>query len=146
MKLWEAVVFFVFRLIVLVAAPLTLVYIVNSNYPGLLGHGVITTVYAVILLALPAVLLHFLADITQSSHKKMILELISLTLILLYTYIILGSGETHLYYKSLNVELYYSMLLYLILASIAMRYPTIFLRHYAEKSEEHENKVTSAPQ
>ena len=134
MKIWEATLYFILRVIVLVVAPLILIYLINANYPGLLGYRLENAFYVVVLLAVPAVMLHFFADITTST-KKMIFELISLTLILVYTYLILGSGTTHLYYKSLNMELYYPLLLYIILGSIAIRYPTIFLRYYAEKSK-----------
>ncbi len=135
MKAWEATIFLILRVIVLVIAPLVLVYLVNMNYPGLIGYKTELVFYIVILLAVPAVILHFFGDITQS-NKKVVFESISLTLLLIYTYLLLGSGSTHLYYKSLDMELYYPILLYIIIGSIAIRYPTIFLRYYAEKSKE----------
>ena len=133
MKMFHAILFLIFRIIALVAAPLALVYLINTNYPGLLGYKLEYAIYVVLLLALPGVILHFFADISEGK-RKVIFESVSLTLFLVYTYLILGSGSTHLFYKNLDVMLYYPYLLYLILASIAIRYPTIFLRYYAEKA------------
>ena len=122
--------FTIFRIIVFIVVPVALILAVNINYPGLLTHKYIFEITIATIVGVMIVFFYFLSDITQRK-KKVIYETVALSLVLIYTVLILGFGNAEFHYNELKIFIHYLPLFYLIIAGVAVRYPVIFLRYLA---------------
>ena len=134
MKILKPLFLLIGRAFVFIGIPLALIYVINVNYPGLLEERYIHTLALAMYLGIPIVLLYFIAD-AFDGLKSMIAELAALSLILAYTFLILGFGTAHLSYEKVSISLCYPILLYIIIAGVLIRFPTPILRYLSWKSE-----------
>ncbi len=130
MSKFKLILFTIFRVIVFIAIPISLILAVNMNYPGLLSDRYLAEITLATMIGVPVVIFYFLTDISKGK-KKMIYETIALTLVLVYTLLMLGLGNAVFYYSSLRIFIYYVPLLWLILLGIIVRYPVGVLRYLA---------------
>ncbi len=130
MKKSHVIMFTIFRIIVFIVTPVALILSVNINYPGLLTDRYLSEITMATIVGVLIVFFYFLSDISRRK-KKMIYETIALSLVLIYTILILGFGKTEFHYSELKIFLYYLPLFYLIVAGVVVRYPVIFLRYLA---------------
>ena len=128
-KFW-LIMFAVMRIIVFIVIPVALILAVNINYPGLISDRYMAEIIMATIVGVFVVLFYFLADISRRK-KKMIYESIALTLVLVYTFLILGFGRAEFNYSELKIFIYYLPLFYLIIAGIVVRYPVVILRYLA---------------
>ena len=138
MKLFKAIAVLIGRSIFFIGIPVGLIYLINANYPGLLGERYIQTLHLAMYLGIPIVMLYFLADIT-TEWKSMVSEISALVFVLLYTFLIMGYGTTMIKYAGVTITMYYPYLLYLIIAGVLVRIPLPVLR-YLSHVEENENQ------
>ena len=130
MKKSHLIMLTLFRIFVFIVIPVALIVAVNVNYPGLLTDRYLLEITIATIVGALIVLFYFLSDISERK-KKMIYETIALTLVLVYTVLILGFGNAEFHYDKLKIYLYYLPLFYLIIAGIVVRYPVILLRYLA---------------
>ncbi len=130
MSKFRLILFTVFRAIVFIVIPISLILAVNMNYPGLLSDKYLAEIIMATIIGVPVVFFYFLTDISEGK-KKILYETIALTLVLAYTLLILGFGNAVFYYNKLKIFIYYLPLLALILIGIIVRYPVAILRYLA---------------
>ena len=120
--------------VVFIGIPFALVYALNANYPGMLEARQVRSLELAMSIGIPIVIFYALADITNG-WKNMIFEGISLSLVLIYTFLVMGFGQTHVQYKQVDIYLFYPFLMYMIVLGVAVRFPTVILRYLASKEE-----------
>ncbi len=134
MKILKPLFLLIGRALVFIGIPLALIYVINAIYPGLLQERYVRTLAMAMYLGIPIVLLYFIADAFDGLWS-MVAEIAALSLVLVYTLLILGYGTAHLSYENVSISLVYPLLLYIIMAGVLVRFPTPVLRYLAWKSE-----------
>ncbi len=133
MKLMKAIFSAISHMLVFVVVPFILITLINLNYPGILAGKENYLMTVVIFVGIPIALSYFIMELTESPLKKMIFEILAISLVLIWTFLVMGAGETVIYYLKIKIILYYPALLTLILISISIRYPAAILRYYSAK-------------
>ena len=139
MKLLRASIMFLLRALIFIGIPYALIYIINQNYPGLLGERYLFSIQMAIIFGSLSALTYFFAELGEGL-KKMMLELLSITFGIVYTLLILGVGEAKIFYEDIVIEFYYPLLLSLIVLGIVINMPTAILGYLAWKGEKKEEK------
>ena len=134
MNLFSAILKVVLKSIVFIGIPISIIYIVSTNYPGLLTDRYLTVLTIAMYLGIPIVLLYFLSYICEGIYR-MLFEIGALILLIIYTILIMGYGQTHIKYQELDISIYYPVLMYLVILGILIRFPIPVLRYLSEESE-----------
>ena len=137
MKILRASFLLILRSLVLIGIPYGLIYLINQNYPGLLGERYLFSIQMAILFGTLTALSYFFADLTKG-FKKMVFDLLALMFGIAYTLLILGVGEAKIFYENTVIEFTYPLLLTLILLGIIINIPTAILGYAAWREEERE--------
>jgi len=132
MKLIKPAVFAVLRFLGFVAIPLYLVTLVNGAYPDLLPYSYEYFRNIILFVGIPLIILYFLAEALENPKYKLVFHISAITVVLLWTYFILGGGIMHISYQGIRFSLNYYSLLLLILLGIALRYPIPIVKCYLE--------------
>ena len=132
MKIIKPTVWAALRFIGFVVVPLYLVGIVNSKFPGILPYTYEYFRNVVVIVGIPLILLSFFAESVENLKLRIIFEVLSLALVILWTYYILGGGLLHISYEGISLFINYYSLLILILLGIALKLPANIMRYYLE--------------
>ncbi len=136
MKIVKAGVYAVLRFLGFIAVPLYLVHIIDSNFPGVLPYTFEHLEMIFFVVGIPLIAFYFLAEALKNWKLKLLFEFIAITLVLLWTYFVLGGGKMSISYEGLNLHIDYYPLLILLLLGIALRYPASAMKHYLEYRSE----------
>ncbi len=137
MKLGRAILTASIQFVVYVLVPLFLISAINSSYPGLLDERYINLIHFAAIIGVSIVILYILSGMTRG-WLSVIFELAALALVLYYAFTIMGQGQTQINYEDATIRLYYPILMYIILFSIALRFPAVIFKYLAEKEEKPE--------
>ncbi len=138
MKIVKPTVFAILRFIGFIAVPLYLVYFVDQNFPGILPYTFEYFRNIVLMVGIPLVILYFLSEALENWKMRAASECLAITLVLFWTYFVLGGGRINVSYEGINFAIDYFPLLVLMLFAIALRYPASVMKHYLRShSEQH---------
>ena len=126
MKILKAAFLLTIRSITLIGIPYALVYLINLNYPGLLGERYLFSIQMAIVFGTLAVISYLFSDLS-SGFKSMFFEILALVFGMVYTLLILGFGHAEIFYEGVFIELIYPALLLLVILGIIVRIPTAIL-------------------
>lgn len=138
MKILKPLLMLFTRFFIFTGIPMALIYGINVNYPGLLDPRYLHSLHIAMYLGIPIVIFYFLADVWKG-WKSTFSEIVALTLVLVYTVLLMGFGHSHFSYKNFDFHLFYSALLYLVLIGILIRFPVPILRYLSENEEVSDN-------
>lgn len=138
MKIIKATVYAILRFLGFVVLPLYLAYLITTNFPDLLPYDFIHFCNILILVGLPLIIFYFLSEALNNWKLAMLFEFLAITLVLFWTYYILGGGKLSISYQGINFSIDYFPFLALILLGIALKYPASAMKHYLRShSEQH---------
>ncbi len=138
MKILKPTLMLFTRFFIFTGIPVALIYGINASYPGLLDPRYLHSLHIAMYLGIPIVIFYFLADVWKG-WKSTFSEIVALTLVLVYTVLIMGFGNSHFSYKNLDFHIFYVPLLLLIIIGVLIRFPVPILRFLAEDREEEVN-------
>ncbi len=140
MRVLRAAFMLLLRSITLIGIPYALIYLINMNYPGLLGERYIFSIQLAIVFGTLAVISYLFSDLS-SGFKSMFFEIMALVFGMAYTLLILGFGHAEIFYQNILITLVYPALLTLVLLGIFLRIPTAILGYLAWKQEIQQAKL-----